>query len=69
MSALTSRQLQVVALLADGLRYGEVGAYLDISEQQVQRHMRNAITAPGSGNSTELVAVAVAVANRLVPRP
>ena len=64
--ALTARQLQVVALLADGLRYDEVGACLDISERQVQRHVSDAINRLGLRNSNELVAIAVA--KGLVPR-
>ena len=44
-SDLTARQLQVVALLADGLRYRDIAQCLSISERQVQRHISNASTA------------------------
>jgi DNA-binding CsgD family transcriptional regulator len=57
---LTARQLQVVALLADGLRYHDVAACLSISDGQVQRHVARAVERLGVGNATELVAVAVA---------
>ena len=56
---LTARQLQVVALLADGLRYREVADCLAISPGQVHRHVRNAIARAGVATVTELVAVAV----------
>jgi DNA-binding CsgD family transcriptional regulator len=60
MRRLTARQLQVVALLADGLRYDEVSACLAISVRQVQRHVTDAIARLGLRNANELVAVAVA---------
>jgi DNA-binding CsgD family transcriptional regulator len=57
---LTARQLQVVALLADGLRYHEVGACLSISVRQVERHVAQAIARAGVRTAYELVAVAIA---------
>ena len=59
-SRLTARQLQVVALLADGLRYRDVAACLSISPGQVHRHVANAVTRAGARNINELVAIAVA---------
>jgi DNA-binding CsgD family transcriptional regulator len=56
---LTARQLQVVALLADGLRHREVAACLSISERQVQRHVAEAVARLGLRNAYELAAVAV----------
>jgi DNA-binding CsgD family transcriptional regulator len=56
---LTARQLQVVALLADGLRQREVAACLSISERQVQRHIAEAVARLGLRNAYELAAVAV----------
>jgi DNA-binding CsgD family transcriptional regulator len=56
---LTARQLEVVALLADGLRQREVAACLSISERQVQRHVADAIGRLGLRNAYELAAVAV----------
>lgn len=58
-SRLTARQLQVVALLADGLRYGEIAACLSISAGQVYRHVKNAVARLGVQTPAELVAVAV----------
>jgi DNA-binding CsgD family transcriptional regulator len=59
LGRLTARQLQVLALLADGLRYREVAACLSISEGQVQRHVARAVARVGVSNAAELVAVAV----------
>jgi DNA-binding CsgD family transcriptional regulator len=56
---LTARQLQVVALLADGLRHREVAACLSISERQVQRHIADAVARLGLRSAYELAAVAV----------
>ena len=64
---LTARQLQVVALLADGLRYREVADCLSISVRQVRRHAENAAARLGAHGVYELCAVAVA--ERLVPAP
>lgn len=64
---LTARQLQVVALLADGLRYREVADCLGISVRQVQRHVTQAILRAGVRTTAELVALAVG--EGIVPRP
>jgi DNA-binding CsgD family transcriptional regulator len=64
---LTARQLQVVALLADGLRYREVAACLSISARQVQRHVAQAAARLGVRGAYELVAIAVA--EGMVPAP
>jgi DNA-binding CsgD family transcriptional regulator len=57
---LTARQLEVVALLLTGMRYGEVAACLGISEGQVQRHVANAVRRAGLRNVNELMAAATA---------
>jgi DNA-binding CsgD family transcriptional regulator len=67
LDRLTARQLQVVALLADGLRYREVAACLSISVRQVERHVSHAITRLGVGSVYEVVALAVA--EGMVPAP
>jgi DNA-binding CsgD family transcriptional regulator len=59
LDRLTARQLQVVALLADGLRDRDVAACLSISVRQVERHVAHAIARLGVGSVYELVAVAV----------
>ncbi len=56
---LTARQIQVAALLADGLRHREIAACLSISERQVQRHIAEAVTRLGLRNPYELAALAV----------
>lgn len=57
---LTARQIQVVVLLADGLRYRDIAACLSISEGQVQRHASNARARLCVASVGELVALAVA---------
>ena len=57
---LTNRQLQVVALLADGYRYRYIAACLSISPGQVHRHVTNAIARLGVHSVNQLVTVAVA---------
>jgi DNA-binding CsgD family transcriptional regulator len=64
---LTSRQLQVVALLADGYRYRAIAACLGISTGQVHRHVTNAIARIGVQSATELITLAVA--EGIVPQP
>lgn len=59
LDRLTARQLQVLALLVDGLRYREVAACLSITENQVQRHVAGAVTRLQVRNALELVALAV----------
>lgn len=60
LERLTFRQLQVIALLADGLRYREAAESLSISVRQVQRHASDAVARLGAANINELVALAVA---------
>lgn len=67
LDRLTARQLQVVALLVDGLHYREVAGCLSISVRQVERHVAHAIARLDVANAYELVAVAVA--ERMVPDP
>lgn len=58
-SRLTARQVEVVTLMADGLRYREVADCLSISVRQVQRHVSQAIGRLGVANAYELVRVLV----------
>lgn len=56
---LTPRQVEVLVLLAAGLRYGEVAAKLVISARQVQRHAMQAAERAGAVNVCHLIALAV----------
>ncbi|MGI9100159.1 MAG: response regulator transcription factor [Solirubrobacteraceae bacterium] len=56
---LTARQIQVVALLADGLRADDIAARLGISTSTVYRHIDRAKTRMGVASRSELVAVAM----------
>jgi DNA-binding CsgD family transcriptional regulator len=60
LQQLTARQLEVIALLADGRKYADVAACMAISARQVQRHVAEAVRRLGVNNANELVAVAVA---------
>jgi DNA-binding CsgD family transcriptional regulator len=50
---LTARQLQVVALLADGHRHRSIAACLSISPDHVHRHVRNTIDRLGVRSANE----------------
>lgn len=56
---LTARQLEVLELLASGLRYSDVAERLSISTRQVQRHAAQAVERAGAVNLCQLVAVAI----------
>ncbi len=59
LECLTLRQLQVVALLADGMPYAAIAARLSIGVGQVQRHVSGAVRRAGARNRTDLVVTAV----------
>lgn len=65
---LTARQIQVVALLADGMRYRQIADCLSISVRQVERHVADGIARAGVRNATQLVAVAVSDGTVLATR-
>lgn len=56
---LTARQLQVVALLADGMRFNEIAVALAISTSAVHRHVMRARERAGVSTTAELVALAI----------
>lgn len=58
-SRLTVRQLEVVLLLRDGLRQGEIAACLAISKRQVERHLADAQRRVAAKTPAELVAMLV----------
>ena len=64
---LTTRQLQVILLAADGMRYSEIAALLDVSPRAVHRHLSTARAKVGANTTAELVAWA-ARAHILPPR-
>jgi DNA-binding CsgD family transcriptional regulator len=67
LARLTARQLEVVLLLADGLRYRDIAECLSISIRQVQRHVAEAVARAGVSNANELTALAVR--DGLAPEP
>ena len=56
---LTARQIQVVALLADGLRADDIADHLGISTSTVYRHIERAKTRTRVASRSELIAVAI----------
>jgi two-component system NarL family response regulator len=56
---VTARELDVLRLIAEGLRNKEIAARLGIGEETVQGHVRNILSKFGLHDRTEAVAVAV----------
>jgi two-component system NarL family response regulator len=56
---LTNRELEVIRLLARGMRNKEVAAELNISEETAQGHVKNILAKLSVHDRTEAVAVAV----------
>lgn len=57
--ALTARELEVLQLVAEGLRNKEVGAQLSIGEDTVKMHLRNVMQKLEVNDRTHAVVVAV----------
>jgi two-component system NarL family response regulator len=57
--ALTARELEVLRLIAQGLRNKEIAGRLGIGEETAQSHVRNILSKFGLHDRTEAVAVAV----------
>lgn len=64
---LTPRELEVVALLAEGLATQDIAEHLVLSVKTVRNHVQNAITKLGAHSKLE--AVAIASRRGLVTRP
>ncbi len=61
-AGLTARQVQVVALLADGLRAQDIATRLGVSTSTVYRHIDRAKNRAGVASRSELVAVVLSSA-------
>jgi DNA-binding NarL/FixJ family response regulator len=57
--ALSPRELDVLRLLAEGLRYAEIGKKLFISDETVRTHVQHATAKLGARSRTEAVVLAV----------
>ncbi|MFL5963829.1 MAG: response regulator [Gaiellaceae bacterium] len=56
---LTQRELDVLALLAEGLRHEDIGQRLGISSETVRTHLRKASDRLGASTRTQAVATAM----------
>ncbi len=61
MSALTSREREVLGLVAEGLMNRDIGKKLGISPKTVARHRENIMSKLGLHNRTELVKYAIKI--------
>lgn len=62
---LTPRELEVLALMVEGLNNPEIAERLVISRSTVKHHVRNILSKLGTSSRTE--AVALAVKNQIIP--
>ena len=53
VQALTTRELEILRLIAAGLRNQEIADHLSISAATVKRHIANAYGKLGAGHRTE----------------
>ena len=58
-TALTTRECQVLELLAEGLSHDEIGGRLGISGETVRTHLQKASERLGAGTRTQAVATAL----------
>jgi DNA-binding NarL/FixJ family response regulator len=58
-AALTERELAVLALLAEGHTYDEIGARLSIGAETVRTHLQKACERLGASTRTQAVAMAI----------
>lgn len=59
LTGLTSREIEIIRLLSDGLGYKEIAALLDISTRTVEAHKNNILEKLELKNTIELVKFAI----------
>jgi DNA-binding NarL/FixJ family response regulator len=59
LAVITERELEVLALVAEGWNNSEIGPMLGISEEGIKSHMRNITKALGARNRTHCVVIAM----------
>lgn len=57
--ALSERELQVIELLASGLKNEDISQHLEISKRTVDNHISNILTKTGTDNRVALVLWAI----------
>jgi two-component system, NarL family, nitrate/nitrite response regulator NarL len=68
IDSLTSRERQIVLIVATGLSNKDVGRQLNLSEGTVKVHLHNIYTKLGVSKRTALVAIAIAHREELMGR-
>lgn len=63
---LTSKEIEVLRLISDGLENYEIAARLNVSERTIKCHVSNILSKTGFTNRTQL-AIAVTKKNFIVP--
>jgi DNA-binding CsgD family transcriptional regulator len=59
LAALTSREMEIISLLAEGASSGEIGRTLGISERTVETHARAIVRKLDAKNRTHAVVIAL----------
>lgn len=54
-ATLSTRELEILGLVADGLTNSEIAQNLEISKRTVDNHISNILTKTGTDNRVELV--------------
>lgn len=67
-SEFTSKEIEVLRLICDGLEYREIAEEMGITERTVKFHVSNLLSKTGYANKTRL-AIAVTNRNFIIPRP
>lgn len=66
-SEFTSKEIEVLRLICDGLEYREIAEELGITERTVKYHVSNLLSKTGYANKTRL-AIAVTNRNFIIPK-
>jgi DNA-binding NarL/FixJ family response regulator len=59
VESLTARELEVLALMADGLFNREIGAHLSLAQETVKTHVHRVLTKLNARSRAHAVAIAI----------